>query len=53
MATEKSFVFVAIHIYIHSDGQVDRYLLYRDEKKDLCNVRTHIRYILKCYAEST
>ena len=47
---EKNFVFVAI--FIHSNGQVDRYLLYQDEKKDLHNVRTHVRYILKSYAES-
>jgi hypothetical protein len=35
---EKNFVFVAI--FIHSKGQVDRYLLYQDKRKDLHNVRT-------------
>jgi hypothetical protein len=47
---EKDFVFVAI--YIHNDGQVDRYLLYQDGKENLHSVRMHVRYLLKSYAEA-
>jgi hypothetical protein len=47
---EKNFVFVTI--YIDSNELVERYLLYQDEKKDLHNVRTHVPYNLKSYAES-
>jgi hypothetical protein len=46
---EKDFIFVTI--YIHNDGQVDRYLLYQD-KKILQSVRMHVRYLLKSYAEA-
>ena len=47
---QKNFVFVAI--YIGFTGEVERYLLYQDVKKDPHKVRTHVRYIVKSYAES-
>lgn len=50
---EKKFVFVAI--YIDHKGQVERYLLYQDEKidpHDPQRVRSHVRYLLKHDAES-
>ena len=48
---QKNFVFVAI--YIDFNGDVQRYLLYQNEKKDPHKVRTHVLYILKSYAESS
>ena len=50
---EKDFVFVAI--YIESNGQANRYVLYQDERIDPRNphnVRMHVRCPLKSYAES-
>jgi hypothetical protein len=45
---EENFVFVAI--YIGRNGQVDRYLLYQNLKKDPHKVRTRVLYISKSYA---
>ena len=42
--TEKDFVFVAV--YIRPSGEVDRYLLYQDYKKDAQKVRTHVPYTI-------
>ena len=47
---QKNFVFVAI--YIGFAGEVQRYLLYQNEKKDPHKVRKHALYILKSHAGS-